>query len=195
MPLTRPKKVLTGNLEGSIAAGNISLPAGSIIQNVIGTIRTSANITSSSFVTTGLYVDITPTSAANDIHLDFDFKIYMHNTSYVSATTWAVYRKIGSGSMTAWKYISGWDNYINRNGYAYDFYPHQRYFVYDDSHNTTSTIRYEMYAKNYANVGGVQTYFEENTITPIPNSTHSPGFSSNSDQIDMGMIIAQEIQR
>ena len=168
-----------------------SLPSNTVIQRVVRNINSSVSITNNSaFVASGLYVDITPTSASNDIHLDFDWKIYMNNSSANSATNWAIYRKIGSGSMTAWKVVSGWDNYLNRNSYAHDFYPHQRYFVIDNSHNTTSTVRYEMYVKRYGSAAGVQTYFHTNLAI---DATYAPGFSSG-DQVDLGLLIAEEVQ-
>ena len=166
-------------------------PSNTVIQRVIGKINSSVNVTNNSaFVATGLYVDITPTLATNDIHLDFDWKVYMHNGTAVSATNWAIYRKIGSGSMTAWKVVSGWDNYLNRSNITSDFYPHQRYFVIDDSHNTTSTVRYEMYVKRYGNSSGLQTYFNANLAF---DNTYAPGFSSG-DQVDLGLLIAEEMQ-
>ena len=167
------------------------MPTNTVIQRVVGKINSTVNVTNNSaFVATGLYVDITPTSASNKIHLDFDWKIYMNNSSAVSATNWAIYRKIGSGSMTAWKIVSGWDNYLNRSNITSDFYPHQRYFVIDDSYNTTSTVRYEMYVKRYGSAAGVQNYFHANLSF---DTTYAPGFSSG-DQVDLGLIIAEELQ-
>ena len=167
------------------------MPTNTVIQRVVGKINSTVNVTNNSaFVATGLYVDITPTSASNKIHLDFDWKIYMNNSSAVSATNWAIYRKIGSGSMTAWKVVSGWDNYLNTGSYTADFYPHQRYFVIDDSYNTTSTVRYEMYVKRYGSAAGVQTYFHSNVQF---DANYAPGFSSG-DQVDLGLIIAEELQ-
>ena len=168
-----------------------SFPSNTVIQRVVGKINTSVTVTNNSaFVASGLYVDITPTLATNDIHLDFDWKVYMNNTSAVSATNWAIYRKIGSGSMTAWKIVSGWDNYLNRSDIDTDFYPHQRYFVIDDSHNTTSTVRYEMYVKRYGSATGTQVYFNGNIQY---DNDYTPGFSS-SDQVDRGLLIAEELQ-
>ena len=168
-----------------------SLPTNTVIQRVIGKINSAVNVTNNSaFVATGLYVDITPTVATNDIHLDFDWKVYMNNTTAVSATNWAIYRKIGSGSMTAWKIASGWDNYLNRSNITSDFYPHQRYFVIDDSHNTTSTVRYEMYVKRYGAASGTQSYFNPNVQY---DNDYAPGFSSG-DLIDRGLLIAEEVQ-
>ena len=173
----------------SLTAAN--MPTNTVIQRVIGKINSTVNVTNNSaFVATGLYVDITPTSASNKIHLDFDWKVYMNNSSAVSATNWAIYRKIGSGSMSAWKIVSGWDNYLNTGSYTADFYPHQRYFVIDDNHNTTSTVRYEMYVKRYGSQTGVQAYFNTNLSI---DATYAPGFSSG-DQVDLGLVIAEEIQ-
>lgn len=198
MPLTRPKKVPTANLaQGSSflttasAISNSQFPSNTIIQRVVGTTNAAVSVTNNSaFVATGLYVDITPTNSSNKIHLDFDWKIYMQNSSAVSATNWAVYKKIGSGSMSAWKFVSGWDNYLNRSSYTNDFYPHQRYFVIDDNIGTSSTIRYEMYVKRYGSAAGVQSYFHQNASF---DATYAPGFGSN-DQVPRGILIAEEIK-
>lgn len=192
MPIQRAKPRIADLDQTPLTSVTASdLPSNTVIQRVVGKINSSVEITNNSaFVATGLYVDITPTSASNKIHLDFDWKIYMNNSSAVSATNWAIYRKIGSGSMTAWKVVSGWDNYLNTSGYANDFYPHQRYFVIDDSHNTTSTVRYEMYVKRYGSAAGLQTYFHPNLSF---DTNYAPGFSSG-DQVDRGLIIAEEVQ-
>ena len=193
MPLT---KINTRSLSGSLISGQVpatdasTLPAGTIVQTQIATTNTEVTSSSNSaYNATGLIVSITPTSTSNRLHIHFDAKSYMNNTSVVSAFNYCIYRKIGSGSMSPWKAGSGWDHYMNTGSYSHDFYPHVSY-IFFDSPNTTQQVQYEIYIKSYGASGGTVTAFSSNMGT-IGDSGYSPGMSA---MIDRGTLIAQEIK-
>lgn len=193
MPLTKiNNRSLSGNLTSSqVPATDAStLPAGTIVQTQIATINSQvASSSNSAYTATGLIVSITPTSTSNRLHIHFDAKTYMNNTSVVSAFNYGIYRKIGSGSMSPWKAGSGWDHYMNTGGYQHDFYPHISY-IFFDSPSTTQQVQYEIYIKSYGASGGVTTAFSSNMGT-LGDTGYSPGMSS---MIDRGTLIAQEIK-
>ena len=193
MPLT---KINTRSLSGSLVSGQVpatdasTLPAGTIVQTQIGTINAQvASSSNSAYTATGLIVSITPTSTSNRLHIHFDAKSYLNNTSVVSAFNYGIYRKIGSGSMSPWKAGSGWDHYMNTGGYQHDFYPHVSY-IFFDTPSTTQQVQYEIYIKSYSSSGGVTTAFPTNMGT-LGDTGYSPGMSS---MIDRGTLIAQEIK-
>ena len=193
MPLT---KINNRSLSGSLVSGQVpaidasTLPAGTIVQTQIATIN--SQVTSSSntaYNATGLIVSITPTSTSNRLHIHFDAKTYMNNSSAVSAFNYGIYRKIGSGSMSPWKAASGWDHYMNTGGYQHDFYPHINY-IFFDTPNTTQQVQYEIWIKSYSSAGGPTTAFPDN-MGNIPTTAYSPGMSA---MIDRGLFVAQEIK-
>ena len=165
---------------------------GGVVQTKVATKNSTVTSSSNSaYSATGLVVTITPTSASNRIHLHFDAKTYLNNTSAVSACNFGIYKKIGSGSMTAWKAASGWDHYMNTGSYAHDFYPHMSYLFFDLP-NSTEELQYEIYVKSYGPSGSSWQIFPSN-LSAVPSSGYSPGMPSNAI-VDRGILMAQEIK-
>ena len=169
-----------------------NFPNGAILQTQIGRINSSVTTASAaSFQATGLFVDITLTQASNMVKLHWDAKTAFNTSSSYAGANWGIYRKIGSGAMSSWKMGGGWDHYLNRTGYAHDFYPHLSYY-FTDSPNTTDTLRYEIYVKMYGASSQAQQYFTDN-IGTVPSSGYAPGMPANAI-IDRGILIAEEIK-
>lgn len=145
MPIQRAKPKFS-DVKGSIAAS--TLPAGSVIQTVTGS-NPGSNDTevtkSGAYAATGFYVDITPTSTSNIIVVTgraMGGTNYSDDGSYME-----LFRKIGSGTAATTNSTEAWLGTDYHNNYACMQVP---ILFYDSTHNTTSTIRYEIYLKSNA---------------------------------------------
>ena len=137
-------RLLVDKIEGKSTAGTVQMPEGSIVQ-IKETVSTATiNTTSTSYVASGVVVSITPkfqsskfiiqTSGISDCHTGVG-----HNM------TANVYQKIGSGSYSdvgkVWYQIFG-DNFG---------VPHYGKLIL--THNTTSTLSYQIYYKSSSSNG------------------------------------------
>ena len=149
---------LTNQLSGMTSA---SVPSGSVIQVIEGTTATQVLTTSSSYVTTGLTLTITPSSASSKMLVSFstpadavsgtthtggDFTIYRGSTDILSRGGDTFYSNINS---------------INLAGYAA--------MSKLDSPNTASAVTYTVYfrARNGSTTMKSQHNNSQGTITAI----------------------------
>ena len=149
---------LTNQLSGMTSA---SVPSGSVIQVIEGTTATQVLTTSSSYVTTGLTLTITPSSASSKMLVSFstpadavsgtthtggDFTIYRGSTDILSRGGDTFYSNINS---------------INLAGYAA--------MSKLDSPNTASAVTYTVYfrARNGSTTMKSQHNNCQGTITAI----------------------------
>ena len=149
---------LTNQLSGMTSA---SVPSGSVIQVIEGTTATQVLTTSSSYVTTGLTLTITPSSASSKMLVSFstpadavsgtthtggDFTIYRGSTDILSRGGDTFYSNINS---------------INLAGYAA--------MSKLDSPNTASAVTYTVYfrARNGSTTMKTQHNNSQGTITAM----------------------------
>ena len=149
---------LTNQLSGMTSA---SVPSGSVIQVIEGTTATQVLTTSSSYVTTGLTLTITPSSASSKMLVSFstpadavsgtthtggDFTIYRGSTDILSRGGDTFYNNINS---------------VNQAGYAA--------MSKLDSPNTASAVTYTVYfrARNGNTTMKSQHNNSQGTITAI----------------------------
>ena len=161
MALTRIKSA------GATGGYLTSMPSGSVIQTVTGVNpgATDSEVTKSgAYAATGFYVDITPTSTSNIIVV---FGRAMGGTNYSDDGSYMeLYRKIGSGSAATTNSTEAWLGTDYHNNYAAMQVP---ILFYDSTHNTTSTIRYEIYIKSNASYNA---YMNKAHLVPTQGRTH-----------------------
>ena len=166
-------KLNFGGTQQALVAANIptitlsSMPSGTIIQTVTGTNpgSTDSEVTKQgAYAATGFYVDITPTSASNRIVV---FGRAMGGTTYSDELCYMeLFRKIGSGTAATTNSTEAWLGTDSSNNYANMQVP---ILFYDSTHNTTSTIRYEIYLKSN---GSYYSYMNKASVTPTQGRTH-----------------------
>ena len=151
-------RLLVDKIEGKTTANTIEMPSGSVIQIVQGTALGSGTTTSTSFVATGIDVDITPKFASSNILIQasmcFDNEaagrqiyatIYRDSTRVDSLTI--------SGSFGLLSFWNGGERKIGN----------QTIHILD-SPNTTSQIHYEVY---YRSVSGGQIEVNTQTVGAV----------------------------
>ena len=154
MPLTRVKKVPTANLvQGSSFL--TSMPSGSILQVVNGVTPTTATPAQTSEVSianntpqpTGFYVLITPSSTSSKIFIGGRVSAGVNYSS--GEPYWDIYRGI-DGATPAYVATSSVQTNVStdyHNNWSLKSMPVQMF----DSPNTTSQVRYEVYARSHSN--------------------------------------------
>ncbi len=162
MALTRVKSA--GVTTGSFLS---TMPAGTVIQTVTGVNpgATDSEVSiQGAYAATGFYVDITPTSTSNIIVV---FGRAMGGTTYSDDQPYMeLYRKIGSGTAATTNSTESWLGTDYHNGYACMQVP---ILFYDSTHNTTSTIRYEIYLKSHSSY---YSYMNKASSVPTQGRTH-----------------------
>tara|TARA_Y100001937_G_scaffold14884_1_gene20191 strand:+ start:221 stop:742 length:522 start_codon:yes stop_codon:yes gene_type:complete len=165
MPIQRAKPKFTDVKNVSIAAS--TLPTGSVVQTVTGA-NPGSNDTevtkSGAYAATGFYVDITPTSTSNIIVV---FGRAMGGTSYSDDGSYMeLFRKIGSGTAATTNSTEAWLGTDYHNNFACMQVP---ILFYDSTHNTTSTIRYELYLKSHSSYN---SYMNKAAVYATQGRTH-----------------------
>jgi len=166
-------KLNFGGNQQALVAANIptitgtQLPSGTILQTVTG-VNPGANDSEvaiqGAYAATGFYVEITPTSASNRIVV---FGRAMGGTNYSDDQPYMeLFRKIGSGTAATTNSTEAWLGTDSSNNYANMQVP---ILFYDSTHNTTSTIRYEIYLKSHSSY---YTYMNKALVTPTQGRTH-----------------------
>ena len=118
---------------GLAALTSSDMPAGTALQTKFSEYSTTISTTSSAWVSTGLSVTITPTSANSKFLLQWNQQCYM-NTSSV----WEGFRaRVRRGTVTAWT-----DNYTIAHAVHNHLEMKKCYDSYLDTPNTTSSITY-----------------------------------------------------
>ena len=165
MPIQRAKPKFSDVKNVSIAAS--SLPAGSVIQTVTGVNPGSTDSEVSiqgAYAATGFYVDITPTSTSNIIVVTGRA---MGGTNYSDDQPYMeLFRKIGSGTAATTNSTESWLGTDYHNNFACMQVP---ILFYDSTHNTTSTIRYEVYLKSHSSY---YAYLNKALSVPTQGRTH-----------------------
>lgn len=125
-----------------IPSGHTLHAAGHVVQVVDGTLAAFAT-TNTSFVATGLYVNITPTSTSSKIHIDVIMGgLYFYQSGY----TFELRRNGTSlGSLYGYGNTAANTGYTRRNAAAF----------WVDTPSTTSQITYELYIRS-ASGGAVE---------------------------------------
>ena len=162
----------SGN-QTALVAGNIptlaasNMPSGSVIQTVTGTNPGSTDFEvtkQGAYAATGFYVDITPTLASNKIVV---FGRAMGGTTFSDDNCYMeLFRKIGSGTAATTNSTEAWLGTDQTNNLANMQVP---ILFYDSTHNTTSTIRYEIYLKSN---GSYYSFMNKANVTPTQGRTH-----------------------
>ena len=145
-------------VDGSKLSGLVSsaMPTGSIVQVVNATRATATSTNSTSFVTTGLSLSITPQSANNKILIMTSGDQYSGTDNLHQYQT--IYRNgvdLGSDNQGLSLYSAG-DNSMGRWSPAG--------ITYLDSPNTTNSVTYEIYFRTSSSGG--TTYFILNSDHP-----------------------------
>lgn len=125
----------------TISAPNldITMPAGSVIQ-VQSNSMSSFSTTSTTMTATGLYVDFTPKYATSKIYIDMMLGgLYFHQPGYRM-----IVRRDGVDVGEEGKELYGYGNSAATSGYT----RRQGNMNISDFPNTTSTVRYELYARS-----------------------------------------------
>ena len=181
MPLTRPKKILTGNLQGNVPTAN--MPTGSIVQTVWEHITDAASYSTTSggpLQSTAMTANITPTSSSNKILVQmFGSWGAQNNAQHV---TQQVVRTVGSTDTTldlatnkgnrrgSTGHFGAQESYTNAPN-EYGLWPNIVWYL--DSPATTSQVTYTLKVAPY-NTGTFhfnRTHADRNTSTYDPRST------------------------
>ena len=132
-----------------------AMPAGSVIQVVHGTYSTTTGTNSTSFVTTGFSLSITPQSASNKIIIMTSGTQYSNTDDLHQYQT--IYRNgVNLGSKQGFSVFSAGDNGRGRWSPAH--------ITYVDSPNTTNVVTYEIYFRASSSSG--TTYFVQDSTHP-----------------------------
>ena len=147
-------RLLVDKIEGKSTANTVQMPSGSVIQ-VQRTTQQSGNssTTSTSMVSTGLSVDITPKFANSLIKIEFQTVWWLHlspsSEEYFIAT---VYRTIsGSSATNIGVGLNGrvlqWGSKYVDGGNAFNYNEGIQAFTFDTPNTTTST-NYKLYVRS-----------------------------------------------
>ena len=144
-------------IEGVTASGTVQMPAGMVIQTVSANTNTQVSVDSTSYVSTGLSLNITPKFSSSKILISFSAVIYIAGEGEWSIVT--CYRE--SGTASSGSAISGTDlaqsgvwglgalhcdttsNVVAANGGVLNC------AGIEDSPSTTSQLRYTIAYRNY----------------------------------------------
>ena len=134
------------NIQGATTAANVKLPAGSILQ-VVTASQSAASITttSSSFVTTGLAITITPKFATSKIHLSL-----LGGGHYLPIYSQFAYITIYKGSTDLSSSARGFESVYhtqasNAADSNYAIQPHS--LAHIDTAGSTNALTYTIYMK------------------------------------------------
>ena len=146
MPLTRIKSL--GITDGTIVNADINASAaiagtkltgvGKVLQVVTSVFSSTASTSSTSYVTTGHSVTITPTSASNKIYLNLSGGSSWNNNDVNYNRYFTIYRNSTNLSTDG----NGFENF-----YANTLFAGSHSISYLDSPNTTSATTYTIYYK------------------------------------------------
>jgi len=95
----------TDKIEGVTSSGTVAMPAGHVIQTVTAKSTTETSFNSTSWVSSGLFVNITPKFSTSKILISFSAAMYIAGEAEYSIVS--VFRE--SGTATAAQAISGTD--------------------------------------------------------------------------------------
>jgi hypothetical protein len=139
--MTNVTSVPAAQLTGSQAIPKSTLPTGSVLQVVTATFTTATTTTSTSYVTTGISISITPTSATSKILILHQGMINTQGSSY-----WCFYTLYRGGTNLYASGSRGAAGGIYINGGSDNHAPSS--IVCLDSPATTSSTTYTIYVKS-----------------------------------------------
>jgi hypothetical protein len=116
---------------------------GTVLQVVESIWDTAVGTTSTTYVTTGHSVSITPSSNSSKIMLSVQGGGHYNNNDVNKQGDWTIYRSIGGGAATN----LGGSNYPLWSSYENTFFGNTHSFQMLDSPSTTSAITYTVYMK------------------------------------------------
>ena len=137
--LTSAGSLPAGNLTGSVPAS--AMPAGSVLQVVTGElIPSNASTSSTSFQTSGIQANITPSSNSNRVMVLLDCQTWNSTASdYCVGTIYRDGVNLFSNTKNSW-FLHG----LNGTGYN-----QQLSATHVDSPNTTSSVNYHFYFASF----------------------------------------------
>jgi len=125
---------LTGTLPAVSGANLTGISAGKIVQVKQESLSTQASTTSTSFVSTGLDIDFTPSSSSNKVLVSFMLNNYAISSNTQTRVT--IYRDSTNLGHSTYGLLEGYTN-------VHHGYPLGMLFL--DTPNTSSQIHYEIY--------------------------------------------------
>jgi len=149
------------NIVGATTAGNVKLPAGSVLQtqtfqgyNGDGT-HTNFSISSTTYGATAAAVSITPKYSSSKILVTFHGQGFYQNGVVANAIKLALYKSVAGGSFSG---VSGLNagqvsRHIGYMNHANSTTLHQASFQHLDSPATTSALIYKIYLARLAGSG------------------------------------------
>ena len=155
-------------IQGKTTAGTVAMPAGTIVQTVNANISTEVSTSTTSFVATGLFLNITPKFSTSKIVISFSAPMYVGTeASHAIATCYRETSTASANSAISGTNLGGtWGfgsvhvdtddnsvNWVNANVSCVGI---------EDSPTTTSQLRYAIAIRTYASA---QNYFCVNTTT------------------------------
>jgi hypothetical protein len=132
------------------------LPAGSILQVVQGTSTTAVSTTSTSYVTTGLTVSITPKFSTSKIFVSFTGMIHTTTGAQIAAT---IYRNSTDLSSSSRGFVELYNSAGELQSMACG--------VYLDSPATTSSTSYTVYMKLVQSLGQTAKFLSDSNLGVI----------------------------
>jgi hypothetical protein len=132
------------NSQGTVILPTIpsnKMPVGSIVQVQYAYINTAVTTSSSTMSDIGITASITPTSASNDLFIEW---FAPDNRKETNATNLAIdiYRQINGGGYSVYNHVLGGWGWTNSN---VTFSAGSSSIFKDDSYNTTNQVDYKMY--------------------------------------------------
>jgi len=153
-PATNTDRTLTlpdeaGTIITTAGVPSSAMPAGSVLQVVYGTYSTQLNLSSTSYVDSGLSLSITPQSITSKIYVIVNQQVRLFQTSN---TDIGVGLRLMRDATAVFSPVTSYDNYL----LAFPSSDH-RYRIplnYLDSPATTSAVIYKTQASGYYPVNG-----------------------------------------
>ena len=146
----------TADGTGTIALSNqftgmtsASMPAGSVLQVLSNTFTATTATTSTSFVATGLFIDITPTSTNSKIYVSLSGGGAYNGTAAQTSQYVTIYRdstNLGHGTYGLSRFSTA--------GSSWSLAPHSAEVL--DSPSSTAVQKYQVYFKNWGTAASVQ---------------------------------------
>ena len=119
------------------------MPAGSVLQTLHAESTSTVNSTSSSYADTGFNLSITPSSASNNILIQFEFTTYMFGNNDDTEVASAYKFVRGSTDIKAFEDSSGYTTKVERSANNY-WEAFRTNFTHLDSPSTTSAVNYKL---------------------------------------------------
>lgn len=161
----------TDKIEGVTASGTVQMPAGHVIQTVSATYGTEGSFNSTSFVASGLSLNITPKFSTSKVLLSMTAPLYVASEQTYGIAT--IYRETSTASAAS--AISGtnlghasWGFghlHIDTSDASASYWTGNVTANVEDSPSTTSQLRYSIALRN--NQSSTNTFCVHNTVATL----------------------------